>query len=128
MLQYFSRVVLIAGALLIAGMVLFPPWRYTILVPRKDNIDVPGGYAFISSPPEPTQERCPACWYEATHPDELDKLLSTIPPDTPTSTTRLVAPRQYQTSIRMDNERLAVQIVAASLICGLLTLAVRKRA
>ncbi len=42
-----SRIVLIAGALVIIAMVLFPPWRYTILLPR-DNIDVPAGYFAVA--------------------------------------------------------------------------------
>lgn len=124
-----SRIILIVGALVIAAMVLFPPWRYTIVRPRRDNIEVPGGYGFIGSPPEPTQARCPACWYEArtiTPPsqppkDELDKLLATVPDAKGT-------PRQHEVSIRMDSQRLTVQILGASLVCGLLALATKRRA
>lgn len=128
LINNLSRIILIVGALAITAMVLFPPWRYTIVRPRRDNIEVPGGYGLIFSPPAPTQSRCPDCWYEArtvtpsSEPpkDELDKLLATVP-DAKTS------PRQRDVSIRMDTQRLTVQILAAGLVCGLLALATRKR-
>ena len=44
-------IVLWAGALIIAGMALYPPWKY---VCRKYSIEKIAPYAFVFSPPEIT--------------------------------------------------------------------------
>lgn len=51
-----QKMVLIAGAALIAAMALFPPWTYTFQY-QSTYSEEPAGYSFIASPPLPKSPR-----------------------------------------------------------------------
>jgi len=89
-----SRIVLIVGALVIVAMLLFPPWRYIVVI-RERMTEAPAGYAFVTRPPDP--EGMPEAY-----------------------TGRAV-------SVKMDTDRLMIQIAGAALVAGLIALACRKR-
>jgi hypothetical protein len=46
------RIILIAGAVVITAMLLFPPWRYVVAVGTRTS-EAPAGYGFITRPPDP---------------------------------------------------------------------------
>src|SRR5258706_13199706 len=94
LINSLSRIILIAGALVIVTMVLFPPWRYIVSLGTRMT-EAPAGYGFITQPPDP---------------EEM--------PDTY---------KGRAISVRMDTDRLMIQIAGTVLVSGLLAFACRKR-
>jgi hypothetical protein len=101
MSRHLSRIVLVIGALVIAAMILFPPWHYLVIL-SSDNIDVPAGYSLTFKPPTPDKFNCPPCFPE-------------------NGQLRAV-------SIKVDTDRLLMQIVGATIVSVLLAFALRKTA
>jgi hypothetical protein len=45
-----QKTVVLIGVVVVAGMMLFPPWKY-VRLDKGDNIERDAGYALVFSPP-----------------------------------------------------------------------------
>lgn len=107
-----SQITLIAGAVIIVVMILFPPRQFTVSAFEGKTVDLPAGYRLVFTPPEPNEANCPACYYK----DAIGGF------NTPVQTVT----KKHPVSVKVASDRLVIQIVAVTIACGFLALALRK--
>lgn len=110
-----QRIVLIAGFLVILIMALFPPWVYVYSPPRDSDAvraERPGGYHLIFNDHVPQDQ------------GQLIALFS-LPLGRTAYESELISLRYF--SLRIDSQRLEIQIAATLILAAILYLALRSR-